>query len=92
MKRIHRYNVEKADEAIARLNDRMAQVRDNREHITDYAVKWYTHLKETYGEHYPRRTVIRGFDSIEAAKVAEANKRLLFDKKNCSPALTSMTC
>ncbi len=81
MKRIHRYNVEKADEAIARLNERMAQVRNNREHITDYAVKWYTHLKETYGEHYPRRTVIRGFDSIEAAKVAEANKRLLFDKK-----------
>ncbi|MDE5976704.1 MAG: DNA gyrase/topoisomerase IV subunit A, partial [Muribaculaceae bacterium] len=50
------------------------------DHITDYTSAWFAHLKEKYGDHFPRHTVLRGFDSIEAAKVAEANKRLYYDK------------
>ncbi len=81
MKRIHRYNIDKADELIAAINEKIAQLSYDHEHIRDYTERWYVHLKETYGGQFPRRTVIRGFDSIEAAKVAEANRRLLFDKK-----------
>lgn len=81
MKRIHKYNADKAAEQIARLNERISEAEYNHEHIREYAEKWYLHLKETYGGQFPRHTVIRGFDSIEAAKVAEANLRLYFDKK-----------
>ena len=81
MKRIHRYNIDKADELITAINEKIAQLSYDHEHIRDYTERWYVHLKETYGGQFPRRTVIRGFDSIEAAKVAEANRRLLFDKK-----------
>lgn len=81
MKRIHRYNVDKADEAIAKINARIEEAEYNHEHLREYTTQWFAHLKETYGAAYPRRTVIRGFDSIEAAKVAEANKKLFFDKK-----------
>ena len=81
MARILAFNASKAEEKIAALEKEIEQLKYDLEHIVDYTIKWYRHLKEKYGEKYPRRTVIRGFDSIEAAKVAEANKRLYFDKE-----------
>ncbi|MCM1152531.1 MAG: DNA gyrase/topoisomerase IV subunit A [Muribaculum sp.] len=80
MGRILKFNSDKADEKIARLNDEIEKLEYNSEHITEYTVEWFRHLKEKYGSRFPRRTVIRGFDSIQATKVAEANKRFYFDK------------
>ena len=80
MGRILKFNAEKADKRIAELQDEIEKINDNIDHIVDYTISWYRHLKEKYGEHFPRKTVIRGFDSIQAAKVAEANKRLYYDK------------
>lgn len=80
MGRILKFNAEKADKRIAELQAEIEKIEYNISHITDYTINWYSHLKEKYGENFPRHTVIRGFDSIQAAKVAEANKRLYFDK------------
>lgn len=79
--RIFRFNSDKADERIAELNERVDKLKYDLEHITEYTVKWYEHLKQTYGSRFPRRTTLRGFDSIEAAKVAEANKRFYIDRE-----------
>lgn len=81
MGRILKFNSEKANEKIARLNADINQISFDIEHIKDFTIKWYAHLKDKYGENFPRRTTLRGFDSIEATKVAEANKRLYFDKE-----------
>lgn len=81
MARILKFNVEKANEKIAALDAEIEGIQDNLANLTRYTIQWFTHLKEKYGAHYPRRTVVRGFDSIEATKVAEANKRLYFDKE-----------
>ena len=81
MARILKFNAFKADEKIARLDADIAETEKNIAEITEYTVRWYERLKEKYGERFPRRTTLRGFDSIEATKVAEANKRLYFDKK-----------
>ena len=80
MGRILKFNADKADKKIAELQEEIEKISYNIEHITEYTIDWFTHLKEKYGEQFPRRTVVRGFDSIQAAKVAEANKRLYFDK------------
>lgn len=81
MGRILKFNSDKANDRIARLKADIDRISDDIENITDYTVRWYRHLKEKYGERYPRRTTLRGFDSIEATRVAEANKRLFFDKE-----------
>lgn len=79
MGRILKFNLEKAEERIARLDADIERLSHDIEHIDETTERWYIHLKEKYGERYPRRTTIRGFDSIEAAKVAEANRRLYYD-------------
>ncbi len=80
MGRILKFNVDKANERIADLQKDIERLQFDLDHITEYTSAWYSHLKEKYGSAFPRRTTLRGFDSIEATKVAEANKRLYFDK------------
>lgn len=79
MGRILKFNLEKAEEKIAKLDADIERLAYDIEHIDETTERWYLHLKEKYGERYPRRTTVRGFDSIEAAKVAEANRRLYYD-------------
>ena len=81
MKRIHRFNSDDADRQIARYKDEIATINDRLAHIVDYTIEWYGRLKEKYGDAFPRHTVIRGFDNIEAAKVAEANERLYINRE-----------
>lgn len=81
MGRILKFNADKADQKIARLDEEIKEIQYDLEHIVEFTEKWYIHLKEKYGSRFPRRTVIRGFDSIEAAKVAEANKRFYHDEE-----------
>lgn len=80
MGRILKFNSEKADQRISDLHKDIERLQFDLDHMTEYTIAWYTHLKDKYGSAFPRRTVIRGFDSIEAVKVAEANKRLYYDK------------
>lgn len=81
MKRILKFNVFEADRLIDDYNAQIASLKSDLEHITEYTVRWFENLKAKYGEHYPRRTVIRGFDNIEVTKVAEANEKLYFHKE-----------
>jgi len=81
MGRILKFNSEKANEKIAALDAKIAEIRENLDHIVEFTINWFAHLKEKYGASFPRRTVIRNFDSIIATKVAEANKRLYYDKE-----------
>ncbi|MGM9862220.1 MAG: DNA gyrase/topoisomerase IV subunit A [Muribaculaceae bacterium] len=81
MKRILRFSADEADDLIARLNDRIAATLDNLAHITQYTIDWYLKLKEKYGADYPRLTTVRGFDSIQASTVAEANEKLYINRE-----------
>ncbi|MDE5887674.1 MAG: DNA gyrase/topoisomerase IV subunit A [Muribaculaceae bacterium] len=80
MGRILKFNTDKANQRIADLEKDIERLQFDLDHIVEYTSAWYSHLKDKYGESFPRRTILRGFDSIEAAKVAEANKRLYYDK------------
>lgn len=81
MKRILRFSADDADRAIARLNEKIAQTLDHLDHLVEYAVEWYRGIKEKYGHAFPRHTVVRGFDSIEAANVAEATEKLYINRE-----------
>lgn len=80
MKRILKFNAEEADRAIQAYNDRIAEIQDHLNNITAYTIEWFRNIKEKYGHAYPRHTVIRNFDSIEASQVAEANEKLYINR------------
>ena len=78
--RISRYDTEKADNEIRRIEEEIEQTKYNLEHLTEYAVAWYERLREKYGAGHERRTELRTFDSIEASKVAVTNARLYVNR------------
>ncbi|MDE7388867.1 MAG: DNA gyrase/topoisomerase IV subunit A, partial [Muribaculaceae bacterium] len=80
MGRILRFNVQKADELMASYRDKIAEIDRNLANITGYTIDWFKALQTKYGAAYPRRTTVRSFDSIEAAQVAEANKKLYINR------------
>ncbi len=81
MGRILKFNSEQADENIAALKERALAIQHDLDNLTDFAINWFETLKKKYGARYPRRTVLRSFDNIEAANVAEANEKLYINRE-----------
>ena len=82
MGRILKFNADKADELMLKIKEKIKEIDYNLNHIGDFTIKWYQHLKDKYGHIYPRLTEIRSFDTIEIAKVAEANHKLYINRED----------
>ncbi|MFK7115535.1 DNA gyrase/topoisomerase IV subunit A [Flavobacterium oreochromis] len=81
MIRITRFDSDKADELIAKLEDEIAQVKHHLEHLTQFAIDFFTRLKEKYGKGRERQTEIRNFENIEATKVVLRNTKLYVNRE-----------
>ena len=81
MGRILKFNSDKADELIANIKKQIEEIDYHLTHIVAFTINWFTKLKEKYGKNYPRMTEIRSFDTIEAAKVVEANEKLYINRE-----------
>jgi topoisomerase IV subunit A len=79
IKRISKFDSFKADEAIKRLEEELAQVKYDLEHLTDYAIAYFEHLLDKYGKGRERKTEIRTFDQIDATQVVIANRKMYVD-------------
>ena len=82
MVRIIKYRSDEADANIAALKDGIKEVEYHLERLVEYTIAWYKGLKARYGSKYPRKTELRTFDTIEAAKVVEANERLYINRED----------
>ncbi len=81
IKRISRFDSNKADEYIASLEEEMEQIAYNLEHIIPYSINYFKHIKKTYGKNFPRQTEIRNFENIEASKVVVKNEKLFINRQ-----------
>lgn len=81
IKRISKFDSDKANDNIAALEGKIAEVKNDLENLTDYAIAYYKNLKEKYGEGRERKTEIRQFENINAARVAVANEKLYVNRE-----------
>ena len=81
MIRITRFDSIKADELIKGIEDEMTQVKNNIEHIIEFSIEFYKTLKKKYGKGRERKTEIKQFDNIVAARVAVANVKLYVNRE-----------
>ena len=81
IKRISKFDLNKAQQYIESLEDKLAQVQHHLDHIVDYAVDYFKQLKTTYGKGRERQTEIRVFDDIEATKVVNRNAKLYVNRE-----------
>ncbi len=79
MIRITRFDADKADENIAKIEAEMEVVKGHLANLVEYAIDYFKDLKTRFGEGRERKTEIKTFDSINATKVIIANKKLYVD-------------
>ncbi|MBR6828882.1 MAG: DNA gyrase/topoisomerase IV subunit A, partial [Prevotella sp.] len=80
MQRILKFNKDKADELMARLKAEIEEIDRDLANLTEVTANWFQFLKDKYGKDHPRLTEIRNFDTIDSAKVAEANQKLYINR------------
>ena len=81
MIRITRFDSNKADDTIARIEAEIKEVQENLLNLIQYAIDYYKELKKKFGKGKERKSEIKTFDSINATKVIIANKKLYVDYK-----------
>ena len=81
MIRITRFDSDKADDFIAKLEDEMKEVQHHLDNLIDFAIDYFIKLKEKYGKGRERQTELRSFENIEATKVVLRNTKLYVNKE-----------
>ena len=81
IKRISKFDIDKAQQKIDALEDQIAEVKHHLEHLIDYAIAYFTRLKKEYGVGRERKTEIKTFDYVDAAKVVIRNTKLYVNRE-----------
>lgn len=81
IKRISKFDLDKAQQKIEALEDEIAQVQYNLDHLIEFSISYFEKLKKDYGGGRERKTEIRLFEDIEATKVVIRNTKLYVNRK-----------
>ncbi|MBA4743889.1 DNA gyrase/topoisomerase IV subunit A [Flagellimonas halotolerans] len=81
IKRISKFDLDKAQQLIESLEDRIAQTKHHLEHLVEFAIDYFKELKKKYGAGRERKSEIKIFDDIEATKVVIRNTKLYVNRK-----------
>lgn len=82
IKRISKYDSFKADEAITKLEESIAEVEKNLRNLTRYTIKYFEDLKKNFSKGRERMTEIAEFGKVDRTQVVMANETLYLDSKN----------
>lgn len=79
MIRITRFDSDKADDVIAKLEAEMEEVKTHLANLVEYAIDYFKDLKKRFGAGKERKTEMKVFDNIAASKVIIANRKFYVD-------------
>jgi len=81
MRRMALYESEKADKLLVEIDEKIATVHYNLEHLVDYTITHFKNILKKYGEGRERKTEIATFEQVSAVHVAIANQKLYVNRK-----------
>ena len=81
IKRISKFDIDKAQQRIDALEIDISEVKNNLNHLIDFAIRYFDHLLKTYGRDKQRKTEITTFDDVDAKKVVVRNQKLYVNRE-----------
>ncbi len=81
IKRISKFDLDKAQQYIESLEDKIAEVKHHLENLIEYAINYFKNIKTKYGKGKERKTELRIFDDIQKSKVAIANTKFYVNRE-----------
>ena len=81
IKRISKFDIDKAKEKIENLEDQISEVKANLGNLIEFAISYFTRLKKDYSSDKNRRTEIKIFDDVDVKKVVMRNTKLYVNRE-----------
>ncbi|SCY08896.1 topoisomerase-4 subunit A [Nonlabens sp. Hel1_33_55] len=81
IKRISKFDIDKAQQKIEALEDRIAELKKNLENLIEFTIEYFKKLQKDYGKDRTRQTELKAFDDIVASKVVIRNTKLYVNRK-----------
>ena len=82
IKKISKFDLNKVNEKLKSINTNIDEVKNNLDHITDYAIKYFEYLKKEYGSERKRKTKVQEFDDVDKKDISIKNQKLYVNKKD----------
>ena len=81
IKRISKFDSNKAENDILKLEDQIEKFKDYLDNLISFAIDYFKDIKKKYGANKSRKTEIKIFDNIIAAKVVAKNQKLYVNRE-----------
>jgi topoisomerase-4 subunit A len=81
IRKISKFDLNKVKEKLNTIEITIKEVKNNLNHIIDYTIQYFTHLKKHYGKERKRKTVIEEFDDLDKKKISIKNQKLYVNKE-----------
>ena len=81
IRKISKFDLNKVKEKLNNIEITIEEVKNNLNHIIDYTIQYFTHLKKHYGKERKRKTVIEEFDDLDKKKISIKNQKLYVNRE-----------
>ncbi len=81
IKRISKFDINKAIEKIENLERLISEVKENLNNLIDFAIDYFERLKRDYSSEKSRKTEIKIFDDVDVKKVVIRNTKLYVNRE-----------
>jgi topoisomerase-4 subunit A len=81
IKRISKFDIDKAQQKIDALEDRIAELIHHLKNLIQFAIDYFTKLQTDYGKGRERKTELKNFEDIIASKVIIRNTKLYVNRE-----------
>ncbi len=82
IRRISKFDAERTDKLLKEIDEELAIVNEQLANIVDYTIEYFKNLLKKYGPEWPRKTKLEEFETVNAQRVAVANKKYFVDRTN----------
>ncbi len=81
IRKISKFDLDKVKEKLVNIEANIEEVKNNLEHIVEYTIQHFTHLKKQYGKDKKRKTIIEEFDDLDKKKISIKNQKLYVNRE-----------
>ena len=80
IRKISKFDLDKVKDKLDSIEVNIEEVKNNLNHIVDYTIQYFTHLKKHYGKDRKRKTKIDEFDELDKKTISIKNYKLYVNK------------
>ena len=80
IRKISKFDLDKVKDKLSSIEMNIEEVKNNLEHLTEFTIQYFSHLKKTYGLDKKRKTKINEFDEVDKKTISIKNHKLYVNK------------